>query len=422
MKHGDAVGAWYAVRIYRRHIRLAAAAATSLAAVAVVGAQGAQAPPRAPEDERGRATVTTSEGMRLTLGGYLQVDGRWVGGPAARAPDGLLLRRARLVFDAVHDDGWHVRLQPDFGQGRVLVQDAFVGWIGRGTTVRLGRFRPAFGTERMQSSSTLLFPERSQVNALMPSRSFGGQLLHNRGGLRVAIGGFRTPIGSDVPTVDTDGDVRAASGAGHDLLLHGGWRAQRGARYLDLQGSVLAGREQGSTETPALARLLSVGQLPLVVFRGDGSASGTSIADGKRGRGSVGGVAGTSRWMAGAEVAHQWQQVRLADRRVNFRTSAASLRAAHVVGGERAATQEVTPRTRMGALEFGVRVGLLQVRFDERVPLLVGGAPRHVRTGGVVASWIPTSMTRLSAGVDLTHPNLSRHTEHAAVVRWQQAF
>jgi len=403
----------------QRRVGLTAVSITSLAAVSLAGAQ---TPPRDPEDDRGRTIVATSEGVRLSIGGYLQVDGRWVSGASARAPDGLLLRRARLVFDAARDDGWHVRLQPDFGQGRVLVQDAFVGWMGRGTTVRLGRFRPAFGTERMQSSSTLLFPERSQVNALMPSRSFGAQLLHNRGAFRVAIGGFRTPIGTDVPTVDTDGDVRAASGAGHDLLLHGGWRRLRGARYLDLQGSVIAGRERGSPETPALSRLLSVGQLPLVVFRADGSASGTTIADGSRGRGSLGGVAGTPRWMAGAEVAHLWQQVRFDDQRVNFRARAASLRAALVVGGARAATQEVTPRTRRGALEFGVRAGLLQVRFDERVPLLVSGAPRHVRTGGVAASWIPTTSTRLSAGVDVTHPNLSRHTEHAAVMRWQQAF
>jgi len=398
---------------------LALIAITSLAALSTATAQTT---PRGSDDERPRVTVASGEGIQLTLGGYLQVDGRWVGGSASRAPDGLLLRRARLVFDAARDDGWHVRLQPDFGQGRVLVQDAFVGWMGRATTVRLGRFRPAFGTERMQSSSTLLFPERSQVNALMPSRSFGGQLLHSRRGFRVAIGGFRTPIGTDVPTVDTDGDVRAVGGTGHDLLLHSGWRAQRGARYVDLQGSVLAGREQGSPETPALTRLLSVSQLPLVVFRDDGSASGTSFADGNRGRASVGGAAGTARWMTGAEVAHQWQMIRLGERRENFQASAVSLRAALVMGGTRAATQEVTPGGRLGALEFGVRAGLLQVRFDERVRLLVGGAPRAVQTAGVAASWIPTTTTRLSAGIDVTHPNLSRRTEHAAVVRWQQAF
>jgi len=398
---------------------LALTAITSLAALSTASAQTT---PRGSDDEPGRATVATSEGIQLTLGGYLQVDGRWVGGSAARAPDGLLLRRARLVFDAARDDVWHVRLQPDFGQGRVLVQDAFVGWMGRGTTLRLGRFRPAFGTERMQSSSTLLFPERSQVNALMPSRSFGGQFQHSRGAFRVAVGGFRTPIGSDVPTVDTDGDVRAVGGRGHDLLLHGGWRTRQGARYMDLQGSVLAGREQGSPDTPALTRLLSVSQLPLVVFRDDNSVSGTSFADGNRGRASVGGVAGSARWMTGAEVAHLWQMVRLGERRENFQASAVSLRAALVLGGTRAATQEVTPLGRRGALEFGVRTGLLQVRFNERVPLLVGGAPRYVRTAGMVASWIPSSTTRLSAGIDVTHPNLLRITEHAAVVRWQQAF
>ena len=397
-------------------------ARTAVTLLAALSTATAQTPPRGSDDDRGGESVATSEAIKLTIGGYLQVDGRWVGGASTRAPDGLLLRRARLVFDAARADGWHVRLQPDFGQGRVLVQDAFVGWMGRGTTVRLGRFRPAFGTERMQSSNTLLFPERSQVNALMPSRSFGGQVQHTRGRLRVAIGGFRTPIGSDLPTVDTDGDVRAVGGTGHDFLLHSGWRTLRGERYVDLQGSVLAGREQGSVDTPALGRLLSVSQLPLVVFRDDGSAAGTSFADGNRGRGSVGGIAGTARWMTGAELAHQWQTIRLGDRRETFQASALSLRAALVMGGTRAASQVITPRGRLGALEFGVRTGLLQVHFDERVPLLVGRAPRYVRTAGVVASWIPTSSTRLSAGIDVTHPTLSRTTEHAAVVRWQQAF
>jgi hypothetical protein len=79
---------------------------------------------------------------------------------STRAPDGLLLRRARLVFDAARADGWRLHLQPDFGQGRVQVQDAFVGYQRPGLTARAGRCRPAFGTVRMQSSATLLSPER----------------------------------------------------------------------------------------------------------------------------------------------------------------------------------------------------------------------------------------------------------------------
>jgi phosphate-selective porin OprO and OprP len=384
-------------------------------------AQDLGRPPVRTDDERGRLDLAVGDEMRVSLGGYLQVDGRWGSGPQTRAPDGLLLRRARLVFDAAHPRGWHVRLQPDFGQGRVQVQDAFVGWRGRRLTARLGRFRPAFGTERMQSSSTLLFAERSIVNTLMPSRSMGGQLSVQGGAFNVTAGAFRTPLRTDAPLVDTDGDVSATSGVGYDLLARTAWRRARGASYADVQASVLAGEERGTPEIPAVARLLSVGQLPLVVFRNDGTRDGTVVADGRRGRASVGSVVGTARLMVGAEAAQHWQQVRLASAGRMVRSTALSLRSAMVFNGVRDVNQEITPY-RAGAIEVGVRGGLLELTDDSTARLQTGGSARDVRAAGVAIGWIPTVTTRLSAALDVTTPTFGGRREHVAVMRWQQAF
>lgn len=384
------------------------------------GASDSARAARRTDDEHGRIDLPLGDDMRVSLGGYLQVDGRWAAGPQSRAPDGLLLRRARLVFDASRPDGWHVRLQPDFGQGRVLVQDAFVGWRGSRSVVRVGRFRPAFGTERMQSSSTLLFPERSIVNTLMPSRSMGAQFTREQGRLGLAFGAFRTPIGTDVQVVDTDGDVGAAAGVGYDLLARVGWRVVQRARYVDAQVSLLAGSEVGTDDTPAVARVLSVGQLPLAAVRADQGR--TAVADGARRRWSVGAVAGTSRLMLGMEAAHLSQEVRVPSVRTPLRTTALSLRSAYVVGGTRTASQEITPRTGRGAVELGVRAGRIAVQTRERQSVLADGSIRHAHTAGTALSWIPTVSTRLSVALDVTTPSFAGLTERVAVMRWQQAF
>lgn len=403
---------------------LSAVAGVCLCATAIEGQGAAGASTGRTDDERGRLELALGDDLRVSLGGYLQVDGRWSSGPQSRAPDGMLLRRARLVFDAARPDGWHVRLQPDFGQGRVLIQDAFVGWRADGMAVRLGRFRPAFGTERTQSSSTLLFPERSIVNTLMPSRSMGVQVTGEHRRLNMAIGAFRTPISTDVQVVDTDGDVGASTGVGHDLLARIGWRLARRGRYLDAQAGLLAGHEQGTTETPAVPRVLSVGQLPIAAARNDDGR--VVIADGARQRWSVGAIAGTARTMMGVEVAHGAQQVRLdaatAVQRTPLRITAVSWRSALLFRGTRSVSQDVSPLARGGALELGVRAGHIVMQARDLTALLAEGSARRATTAGVALSWIPTVSTRLSLAVDATSASFAGHRERTTVMRWQQAF
>jgi hypothetical protein len=404
-------------------------------ATAPLAAQGGGAGDRsrAPTDERGALRLGTEGDVQLTLGGYLQVDGRWVSGTLQSQPDGLLLRRARLIFDAAMAGGWHVRLQPDFGQGRVLVQDAFVGYEGTRATARIGRFRPAFGVERFQSSATLLHGERSLVNSLMPSRSFGAQLSARRGAFSVAVGGFRTPIGTDLQVVDTDGDVDALDGSGHDWLARVAWRRASGARYADAQVALLEGRERGELDATGVSRLLTVGQQPLLAFRYDGTPTGTAVADGARRRLSVGALAGDDRTMLSLDGALFTQGVQIPGRigpgggvaplRRNVTAGAVSLRGARVFRGTRRPTQEILPDGTRGAIDVGARVGALGVWGEDIARVITRRSVTHAVSGGAAVGWIPTPLTRLSLAYDITVVRPGREVrEHALLLRVQQGF
>jgi phosphate-selective porin OprO and OprP len=374
-------------------------------------------------DERGVLRLGSGGDAVLTLGGYVQTDGRWLSGASVRQPDGLLLRRARLVFDAAMGGGWHVRLQPDFGQGRVLVQDAYVGRDHGAVTVRAGRFRPAFGTERMQSSSTLLSPERGIANSLMPSRSFGAQLGLARGAWRFVLGGFRTPIGTDAVPVDTDGDVDAGAGIGYDLLVRVSHVRTWTGGYADVQAGILTGSERGTADAPALSRVLSVAQHPILVFRGADGASGAVRAAGARTRLSSGAILGTRTSMLALEGALFTQRVDQAGQGYSPTIGAGTLRVARVWNGTRSRAQDIAPRSRSGAIDVGLRGGMVGTWGDGLGVLLARGSATHAGTAGVAASWLPSPLTRLTLGYDVTtRRRSSAPREHALLARWQQGF
>jgi len=376
-----------------------------------------------PRPERAVVTLSTRADVAVTLSGYLQVDGRWLSGATQRLPDGILLRRARLIVDAALPSGWRLRLQPDFGQGRVLVQDAFVGLERGGLLVRAGRFRPNYGLERMQSSSTLLFPERSLINSLAPSRSLGAQLRWDRGAWAVTAGGFRTPIGTDAAAIDTDGDVEATIGSGHDLLLRTAWAWRREARYVDVQATLLDGRERGSLESPAMSRILTVGQQPIAAFRNDGTLAGTVTAAGTRRRVSAGTVIGTGRTMLALEGALLGQRGALGGTARTVTTMGYVLRANRVWNGRQLPSQEIVPASASGAFEAGLRVGALGSWGDGAGTLLSARSERRVASAGAAVGWVPGPLTRLSLAYDITATDrLRRVKEHALMLRVQQAF
>ena len=411
-----------------RHVSRWLAVAGTCACSTVLTAQSAAPPPPTLPvgDERSTLRLASNGDVTLTLGGYLQVDGRLLSGAVASSSDGLILRRARLIFDARMANGVHMRLQPDFGQGRVVVQDAFIGYDRSNASLRIGRFRPAFGVERAQSSATLLHGERSLANSLMPSRSFGAQASVQRGALTMTLGGFHTAINTGAPTIDTDGDLDAVDGAGYDGLLRLAWDSRHGHQYRQAQIALLAGHEEGEVDATGLARLLTVGQQPLLSFRADGTADGTAVADGMRRRALIGALIGDRRVVTSVEGAVHTQVARLGDPRSAPRpmtAAALAWRAAYVLGGTRRPTQEIVPTGPRGATDIGVRAGSLSAWGDALSTRITRRSVTHAFSGGVAVGWVPTALTRLSLAYDITLTRPDRAVrEHFLLLRVQQSF
>lgn len=234
--------------------------------------------------------VHSRAGVALTLSGLFQTDARLVSD--AGSASGPIIRRAELIFEAAAPRGFSLRVQPDFRQGRVLVQDAFVRWtrVDQGSVVaRIGRFRLAFGVERVRSSATLLFPERGLVNSYMPGRATGADVRLTRGRAVFQLRVFQPAVSASAHAVDTDGDLERTPPARQEALL----RVERRVReYADggllrVHAGTLAGRATGRGEAATQPlRILTIGQQSVFAFRASGPD--VVVADGDRWRGDLG--------------------------------------------------------------------------------------------------------------------------------------
>lgn len=383
-----------------------------------LAAQDAVAPP--PGSVRARPTAT------LTLSGLLQTDARLIANEGSAS--GPIIRRAELIFEAAAPHGFSLRVQPDFGQGKVLVQDAFVRWTATGVDsliVRTGRFRPAFGHERVRSSATLLFPERGLVNSYMPGREMGADVRVTRGRLALQLGVFQPPVSTTGHVVDTDGDLERTPPPRQEGLLRAEWRVRQYAdgAILRVHAGALAGRATGRGEGATQpSRILTIGQQPVFAFQ----ASGVDpvIADGDRWRGDLG-VA-----FIGARVAWHVELVEVEDgvRRTAIAHEAVKHRGfgaawSVVRGGQRAANYAITPTSTRGALEWGVRMGSVAVEDDAVSNLAEPGSAARAQSAGIAVSWLPSAVTRLTAAYDATRLDRNeRRYEHAIIVRVQQTY
>ena len=440
-------------------------AARLFAAAALAGAAPAASAQPPDDDGPARPLVTTGDSTRVTLAGYLQADARLARGPVP-GNEGVLLRRARLTLEARGRGGWSLRLQPDFGQGRAQIQDGYVAWAAggpagarlsagtRGLAVRAGRFRPPYGVERALPSSALLFPERSLVNAFMPSRLFGAEAAVRRKRWTATAGAFQA-AGIRDALVDTDGDPVGVAQAGADAVLRATWRPfvarfPAAAPPLELQAGGMLGRYRGGDpEFPGVERFLTAALRPALAWReaggegGGGDAGGAdglgaTLADGTRQRATLGGQAVRGPLHVLAEVAWLAQRVRRdvtgpedgpvgsADRAL-LRHAGWHLRASWLAGGRRAADYDVEPTGRRGAVEVGARAAA--ARFDRASARFAApdANARALAGGGVAVAWVPRPGTRLSASGDLTRltpapGGAPRGTERAMTVRVQQGF
>jgi phosphate-selective porin OprO/OprP len=170
-------------------------AADSLAKSAVVAASALPATAAAivGADTTGFTIKSPDSNFLLRIGADLQVDNRtFTGAGASSLTDQTLLRRVRPTFSGTVYKYVDYFFRPDFGQGTTVIYDAYLqlNYFPH-INLRVGKFKPPVGLERLQSDDDTSFIERGLPTLLVPSRDIGyqlaGDLLNKRVNYQVGV-------------------------------------------------------------------------------------------------------------------------------------------------------------------------------------------------------------------------------------------
>lgn len=377
--------------------------------------------PRVVAGKEGFVIKSADGAFQLKLRGYVQADGRFFpGGAPGLGTSTFFLRRARVITEFTLGRFFALRFAPDFGQGRVVLFDAYVDFrpipqFG----LRAGKARPPTGLERLQSVTDLRFVERGLPTNLVPNRDVGFQAIGDLvgGHLSYAIGVF-----NGVPDLGNgDGDVTNDKDFAARLF----------ARVGGLGVGVTAGTgsEHGTVAATALPSYVTPGQQILFRYRD------STVANGRRRR-----ISPQAYWYAGpfgvlGEYVVSEQDITRMTSSIRVANRAWQVAASWFVTGEKAAFGTVTPRRpfdpakkHWGALEIGARYGELHPDEDAfSTYAVVANSVTSAKAWGAGITWHPVPGARFAVNYEQTHftagaASGDRAPEHFLVVRIQQAF
>lgn len=142
--------------------------------------------------------------FQLKFRGLIQVDARFL----KPDTDTFLLRRVRPILEGTVYHIFDFRFTPDFGGGTTVIQDAYLdARFHPALKLRLGKFKPPVGLERLQSAADIRFVERALPSNLVPNRDIGIQL---HGDLSDEVFSYAVGIFNGAPdnssSVDADRD------------------------------------------------------------------------------------------------------------------------------------------------------------------------------------------------------------------------
>jgi len=121
---------------------------------------------------------SNDQNFLLKIGLDIQVDNRtFPGESSVPLTDQILIRRARPALSGTVYKYIDFYLRPDFGQGSTVLYEAYVqlNYFSR-ANLRVGKFKPPVGLERLQSDDDTSFVERGFPTLLVPSRDIGYQI------------------------------------------------------------------------------------------------------------------------------------------------------------------------------------------------------------------------------------------------------
>jgi len=235
-------------------------------------------------DSRGFALRSADSKNQLRLRGVLHFDGRNLTNDDPNdTTDTWQATRVRPIVEGTVGGIYDFRFMPDFGQGRTVIQDAYVtGRFTPGFQVTAGKFKAPVGLERLQSANDLRFVARAFPTSLAPNRDLGvqvgGNLLDGRMNYAVAyLNGSNDGASSEAFTdVDINDDKEWAG----RVFAHPFAESERFAlRGLGLGFAATYTDQDGTTAQPLLPTYRTPGQS--IFFRYRTGATST-LADGER--------------------------------------------------------------------------------------------------------------------------------------------
>src|SRR5271170_976974 len=136
--------------------------------------------------DEGFSLSSPNHDYNINFGGIIQGDGRFfTSGEDKNGGSTFFLNRVRPIITGSVAKYYNFNITPDFGQGKVTLQDAYLNITYFDyASLRTGKFKAPLDLERLQSDRDLEFSERSEIQNLVPNRDTGftlhGRLLDGR--------------------------------------------------------------------------------------------------------------------------------------------------------------------------------------------------------------------------------------------------
>ncbi len=159
---------------------------------------------------RGFSLASADNKNQLKLRGTVHIDGRFFENDD---PEGLKdtwqATRVRPIVEGTLGGIYDFKIMPDFGQGRTVIQDAYVtARFKPQVQVTAGKFKAPVGLERLQSANDIRMVARGFPTQLAPNRDIGlqvaGGLLGDRLNYQVAYLNGSNDGGSSETFADVD--------------------------------------------------------------------------------------------------------------------------------------------------------------------------------------------------------------------------
>ena len=326
-------------------------------------------------------TLRSADGKnQLKLRGTLHLDGRYLDGTdPGGVVDSFQATRVRPIFEGTFANIFDFRFMPDFGQGRTVIQDAWVNArFNPAAALQFGKFKSPVGLERLQSANDMRWVQRAFPTGLAPNRDIGFQLGGDVGGGRFSYQLAYLNGSNDGSSSETFTDADINDDKEYALRLFAHPFAESDSFAVRGLGIGIAGTftdQAGNSLQPLLPSFRTPGQSTFFRFRQFSTTVGApagTIADGERTR-----LAPQLYYYVGSfglmgeytEVSQDVSRVVPAGvRERTVDTSAWQLAVSYFLTGEEASFRGYQPKTRFsledntaGAFELKARVQSLSV-------------------------------------------------------------